>query len=136
MKFEKRLFWISIIIVELVLLYGWWRPQQNRVMRPKHRIAQVPPVPPVPAVARRPESKPTAIVTVPRRHWKATRTHALTTGVVNASLKSPEPTLTEPVVAPQSALSPLESFWCHISMMDSDCDCKAKGEERADSLMR
>jgi hypothetical protein len=133
-KFEKRLFWISIIIVELVLLYGWWRPHQNRFMRPKHRIAQVPPVPPV---AGRPESKPTAIVTVPRKHWRATRTHVPASGmpgVVNASLKSPEPTLTKPVVAPQSALSPLESFWCHISMMDSDCDCKGKGEERANNL--
>jgi hypothetical protein len=55
--------------------------------------------------------------------------------IVNAGLKSPEPISAKPLLVPQIPLSPLESFWCHISMMESTCDCKVKNDERAAHLL-
>jgi hypothetical protein len=38
----KRLFWVSIIIVELVLVYIAWRPVRDHFRRQSHRIAAAP----------------------------------------------------------------------------------------------
>jgi hypothetical protein len=130
---QKRLFWMSLIVVELVLLYIVWRPHRDRFIRSPHRIAIAPPVVP------RPESKPTAIVIVPRKPLKATRSNVPAPGrppIVNASLKSPEPIPAKSVPVPQTPLSPLESFWCHMAMMESNCDCKVRSNERANILVR
>src|SRR5215469_5724525 len=51
----KRLFWVSIIIVELVLVYVAWRPFRDHLRRQSHRIAS----PPRPQ--RRPENNPSTI---------------------------------------------------------------------------
>ena len=132
---EKRLFWISLIIVELALLYIVWRPYRDRFMRPSHRIALAPPV------VRRPEIKPTAVVIASRKPFKVTRSHVPAPGrppIVNASLKVPEPIPAVPVsvLAPQTPSSPSESFWCHIAMIGSICDCKVRSDEGANNLVR
>jgi len=46
----KRLFWVSIIIVELVLVYVAYRPVRDHIRRSAHRTASVP------RPARRPEA--------------------------------------------------------------------------------
>jgi len=128
----KRLFWISIIILELVLLYIVWKPSRGHQMRPSHRLALAPPA------ARRPESKPPAIVIESSKPTSLARSHAPKRGkpiVVNASLKAPNPIPPIPTPAPQTFLSPLESFWCRISMVESNCDCKNRGDERAGNLL-
>lgn len=132
---QKRLFWISIIIVELCLLYVVWRPYRDRFLRPSHRIAQVPPV------VRRPESKPTAAVIPSRKPWKVTHSHVPAPArplIVNASLKAPEPipALPPPVLVPQISTGPPGSFWCYMAMIGSDCACKGSRDERASNLGR
>jgi hypothetical protein len=118
---QKRLFWISIIIVELCLLYVVWRPYRDRFLRPTHRIALAPPV------VRRPDSKPTAAVVPSRKPLRATRSHApVRPPVVNASLKVPEPIPEVPVPAlvRQTSSGSTESFWCYLAMAGSNCGCK------------
>jgi hypothetical protein len=51
----KRLFWVSIIIVELVLVYVAWRPVRDHFRRQSHRIAAAP------RPQRRPENNPSTI---------------------------------------------------------------------------
>jgi hypothetical protein len=51
----KRLFWVSIIIVELVLVYVAWRPVRDHFRRQSHRIAAAP------RPQRRPENNPSSI---------------------------------------------------------------------------
>ena len=51
----KRLFWVSIIIVELVLVYVAWRPVRDHFRRQAHRIASTP------RPQRRPENNPPTI---------------------------------------------------------------------------
>jgi hypothetical protein len=123
----KRLFWISMIMVELVLLYVVWRPYRDRFMRPSHRSAIAPPV------VRQPETKPTAIVVASRRPFKATRSNLRAPGrapIVNASLKVPEPIPAVPVsvLVPQVPSSSSEGFWCYIATIGLNCDCKVKSD--------
>ncbi len=141
---EKRLFWISIIVVELVALYIVWRPYRDRFTRPSHRIAVTAPVarPPetkLPAVVRLPETKPPAIVIASRKPWKATRPDAPVTAkrlVVNASLKAPEPIPAAPALVPRTSVNSAESFWCDLATIGSPCDCKVKGDERANNVLQ
>jgi hypothetical protein len=126
----KRLFWFSIIIVELVLVYLLWRPYREHFTRASHRAA------PPPAVVQRAENKRSPIVIEPKP-LKITHSpvqHRRRSVVVNAALRSPEPIPAKPSV-PASILSPLDSFWCRISQMDSTCDCKNKNEEHAANLV-
>jgi hypothetical protein len=51
---------------------------------------------------------------------------------INASLISREP-IPVTKLAPKAPLSPLESFWCQMSTIDSNCNCKGT-EERAANL--
>ena len=130
---DKRLFWISIVIVEVVLLYVVWRPNRDRFMRPSHRIAVASPV------VRQPEAKPTAVVVAPRKPFKATRSNVPAHGkppIVNASLKAPEPIPAVRVLVPQTPSSPPESFWCHLEAIGSNCDCKFSGDERANNVLQ
>ena len=127
----KRLFWLSIIIVELVLVYLLWRPYRDRVMRASHRVA------PAAKVVQRAESKRSPIVIEPKP-LKITQSHVPARRkslVVNAGLKTPEPISAKPPLSAPSTLSPLDSFWCHISQVDSTCDCKGKNDERAANLV-
>jgi len=129
---DKRLFWISIVIVELVLLYVVWRPSRDRFMRPSHRIAVASPV------VRRPETKPTAVVIAPRKPFKVKRSNVPAPGrppIVNASLKVPEPIPAVPVSVPQTPSSRPESFWCYLETIGSNCDCKLRSDERANNLV-
>jgi hypothetical protein len=129
---DKRLFWISIVIVEVVLLYVVWRPNRDRFIRPSHRIAVAPPV------VRQPETKPTAVVIEPRKPFKVTRSHVPARGrapIVNASLKVPEPIPAVPALVPQNPSSRLESFWCHLETIGSNCDCRLRSDARADNLL-
>lgn len=123
----KRLFWISVIIVELVMVYVVWKPVRTRWRRPSHQVAMKVPV------ARQPEVKSPSIITESRKPiaghlHRPVRGHA---PIVNASLKAREPIAATPVPPPKTPLSPAESFWCHISMMDSNCDCKRSEEAGA-----
>jgi hypothetical protein len=133
---EKRLFWMSMIIVELVLLYiVGRRPYRERFMRPSHRIALAPPV------VQRPETKPTAVVIAPRKPFKVTRSIVPASErplIVNASLKVPEPISTVPVsvLVLQTPSSPPEGFWCYIETIGANCDCKLRSDERANNLMQ
>ena len=131
----KRLFWTSIIIVELVLVYVLWKPYREHFSKPSHRVAQV--AAPAPAVVRQPEVKAPPVVIASRKPWSGVRStwHAQKASpVVNAGLKSAMPITTKPA-APQHVLSPLESFWCQMSTVESKCDCKGKGEEQAANLV-
>jgi hypothetical protein len=131
----KRLFWTSIIIVELVLVYLLWKPYRDRI-KPVHRAAVAPA-----AVVRSPEVKAGAPIVVPsRKPWSGVQHPAYAAHrkppVINAALKSPEP-LTAKVV-PQSTplVAPVDSFWCRISAnVEAKCDCKDKGEEQASNLV-
>lgn len=131
----KRLFWISIIIVELVVFYVVWRPVRHRLARPSsHRAAVAPPV------VRRPENKPSAVVIGPRKPLKVAHAHVPTRKMgllVNAGLKSPEPVPAKPVPVPQASVGPLESFWCHLSLTEPQCDCKGKdrNDQQATNLV-
>jgi hypothetical protein len=127
---QKRLFWISIIIVELVLLYVVWGPFRNRFIRPSHRSAFPAPV------LRPPEAKPSAVVIPSGRPPKARRSNVTVRPlIVHASLKEPEPIPAVPVsVVPQTSLSPPGTFWCDLANITLNCDCRAKGDERANNL--
>jgi hypothetical protein len=128
----KRLFWISIIMVELVLGYVLWRPVRDR-LRPSHRSAVTP------AVVRQPEIAVSPAIILPPKPWSGVRSTGPSRKkppVINASLKTPEPIPAKPLVAPPP-VAPLESFWCHISMVQPDCECKAKdGDQTANLVTR
>jgi len=130
----KRLFWTSIIIVELVLVYLLWKPYRDRI-KPVHRASVSP------AVVRTPEIKPAAPVVVPsRKPWSGVQ-HAASAAhrkppVVNAALKSPEPITTTVVSQPPPLVAPVDSFWCRISAnVETKCDCKGNGDEQASNLV-
>lgn len=138
---DKRLFWISIVIVELVLLYVVWRPHRDRSLRPSHRIALAPRVMRQPELApAATELKPPAIVIGSRKPSKVTRPHVRAPQrpvTVNASLKEPEPLPAVPVsvLVPQAPLSPRGGFWCHLAMVGTTCDCEVRSGERANNLV-
>ena len=93
----KRLFWTSIIIVELALVYLLWKPYRDRT-KPVHRAAVAAPA----AIVRSPEVKAGAPIVVPsRKPWSGVQHPAYAAHrkppVINAALKSPEP-LTAKVV--------------------------------------
>lgn len=116
----KRLFWISIIIVELVAVYLLWRPYRDRYKATPHRAAVAPAITPTPratmppsgpsaearlwpppaarrSVAKTPESKAGATVAAHQKPPAAL--HAKPGArrpsvVVNAGLKTPEPIAT------------------------------------------
>jgi len=135
---DKRLFWISIIVVELVLLYIVWRPHRTRLAHPAYRAAVTAPAVKPPEPTKELETKPTAAVITPRRSWRAARSNvsglpkAL---VVKAGLKEPEP-VAAPASPPvtQKSSNPRDSFWCSLAMMEGNCDCKVS-EERASNLV-
>jgi hypothetical protein len=138
---DKRLFWISIVIVELVLLYVVWRPNRNHFLRPSHRIAVAPRVMRQPELTPAgPELKPPAIVIASRKPFKAMRSIVPTPPrppAVNASLKETEPLPAAPVAAlvPQAPLSPRGGFWCHLAMVGTTCDCEVRSDERANNVV-
>src|SRR5215468_4061829 len=131
----KRLFWTSIIIVELVLVYLLWKPYRDRI-KPVHRAAVAPA-----AVVHPPEVKAGAPIVVPsRKPWSGVQHSASAAHrnppVVNASLSAPEPITAKVVPQPQSDVAPVDSFWCRISAkVDTKCDCKGNGEEQASNLV-
>jgi hypothetical protein len=127
----QRLFWISIIIVELVLVYIAWLPARNRFRRPARRPALAS------RVGRQPESKASLVQVAPAKPLAArsgvpARKKQL---IVNASLKAPEPIAAKPAPTPKSATTAAESFWCHLSMVESRCDCNATNDQRASNLV-
>jgi hypothetical protein len=134
----KRLFWISIIIVELVFVYVLWRPVRDR-LTPSRRTAVTSPTPRSPESLRLPESKAAPIVLPPpklstapsSKPWAGAHPavqHRTRSVVINAGLK------TVIVVPPPSG--PMESFWCHISMAQPPCDCKAKDTNQTANLVQ
>lgn len=135
---DKRLFWISIIVVELVLLYIVWKPHGYRPRRPIHRAAVAAPAVKPPESVTEPETKPTAAVITPRKSWRAPRSKVsglIEPPVVKAALKEPEPVSAPgtPLVT-QKSPNPRDSFWCSLAMMEGNCDCKVS-EERASNLV-
>ena len=150
----KRLFWLSIIIVELVAVYLLWRPYRDRSIPVPHRVAVAPAVthpagsailpPPAPrsaAKASEPkpsEARPSSQVTAHRKPPAALRSRpAAKTVVVNAGLKTPEPiAIKAPApISPTTEVGTdsLASFWCRISMVEPKCDCQGLNAERANS---
>ena len=129
----KRLFWTSIIIVELVLVYLLWKPYRDRT-KPVHRAAVT-----APAVLRTPEIKASPIVVPSRKPWSGVQHSASAAHrrppVVNAALKTPEAITAKAAPPAPSLASPLESFWCRISTVETKCDCKKDGEEQASNLV-
>ena len=132
----KRLFWTSIIIVELVLVYLLWKPYRERI-KPVHRAALAPA-----AVVHTPEVKAPAPIVVPsRKPWSGVQ-HSVASGhlrkpaVVNAALKSPEPIPTKVTTPTPTLASPVDSFWCRISTnVEAKCDCNGDGQEQASNLV-
>jgi hypothetical protein len=131
----KRLFWTSIIIVELVLVYLLWKPYRERV-KPVHRAALAPA-----AVVHTPEVKAAAPIVVPsRKPWSGVQ-HSVAAAhrkppVVNAALKAPEPIPTKVTTQTPTLVTPMDSFWCRISTnVEAKCDCKSNGEEQASNLV-
>ncbi len=179
----KHLFWLSIIILELVLVYLLWKPYHDRFLRPVHRAAvtrpadrrpttrppsapkalpqikslpetstaaearphppagttperKAPAVAAVPAAPSKPNpspAQPKALAAAPAAHSKPSPFHVRVqqkAPVVNAGLKSREPLPAKAALVSPSSASPLDSFWCRISMIESPCDCKLKADER------
>src|SRR5262249_1804427 len=120
----KRLFWTSIIIVELVLVYLLWKPYRDRV-KPVHRAAVAPA-----GVVLAPDHKaPAPIFFPPRRPWGGVHPPPSAVPrnppVVNAALKSPDPVTAKVVPQPLPLVAPVDSFWCRISAnVETKCDCK------------
>ena len=131
----KRLFWTSIIIVELVLVYLLWKPYRDRV-KPVHRAAVAPA-----AVVHSPETKAGAPIVIPsRKPWSGVQHSASAAHrkppVVNAALTSPEPVTAKVAPQPSPLVAPVDSFWCRISAnVETKCDCKGNGEEQANNLV-
>src|SRR5258705_7845152 len=132
----KRLFWTSIIIIELVLVYLLWKPYRDRT-KPVHRASVTAPA----AVVRLPDVKAAAPIVVPsRKPWSGVQHSASAAHrkppVVNAALKSPEPLTAKVVPQPTPTVAPVDSFWCRISAnVEAKCDCKDKGQEQASNLV-
>ena len=131
----KRLFWTSIIIVELAFVYLLWKPYRDRT-KPVHRAAVA-----APAIVRSPEVKAGAPIVVPsRKPWSGVQHPAYAAHrkppVINAALKSPEPLTAKVVPQTTPAVAPVDSFWCRISAnVEAKCDCKDKGQEQASNLV-
>jgi hypothetical protein len=53
---------------------------------------------------------------------------------VNASLTNRLPIPEKKLATPTAPLSPLESFWCQMSTIDSNCNCKGNDERAANSI--
>ena len=171
----KRLFWASIIVVELVLVYVLWRPGRQHFARPAHRAAPAPALAhepeavtatsPAPAPASASESreaktargplpevaKPNApsarasapagknpLIAMARRKPSpiphVTPPTRSKPPAVNASLISRVPVPVKKLAQPP--LSPLESFWCQMSTIDSNCNCKGNDERAANLPLR
>ena len=169
----KRLFWASIIVVELVLVYVLWRPGRQHFARPTHRTAAAPAVTnppieetatnraPVPLSAPKANEAKTARGPATATAGSKTAPHRSATSAaknpqvamaphkpspippvppptrskppaVNASLISREPVAVKKLTPPP--LSPLDSFWCQMSTIDSNCNCKGN-EERAANMV-
>lgn len=129
----KRLFWISLIIVELVLVYVLWRPHRSHPMRTAHRPASVPAAVPKPQV-KSPEVVASAIPAAAAKPTAAIHEHRSwrkRPPVVNAALTAREPLAPKASLAPTTPLSPMESFWCRLSTVESQCDCKGNIQEQA-----
>jgi len=126
----KRLFWISIIIVELAVVYFLWRPYRNHFVKPSRRIAVAHPA------VRRPEVPTSPVIPPPSKPLAAVRstvpTHRMRRLIVNTALKTPEPVPPKP--AAESPLTSFESFWCNISRMESNCDCKENANQSSSLL--
>jgi hypothetical protein len=132
-----RLFWISIIIVELVFAYIVWRPYRDRVKKSSHRAAVIPRPVPQPEI-KAPETKPFPVIVATAKPPAGVRPHATQhklSPVVNASLKSPEPIPSRPTPAPKVVSGPVENFWCHLSSVETTCDCKLKNDEHTANLV-
>jgi hypothetical protein len=186
----KHLFWLSIIILELVLVYLLWKPYHDRFLRPTHRAAvtrpadrrpatrtpapqthpetsglpetkslpgskALPGTKSVPETRTSAETKPPALAAKPAApakpnlapspaqpkalaaapaHPKPSPFHVRVqkrAPVVNAGLKTREPLSPKPALALSPSATPLDSFWCRISMIESTCDCKLKADERS-----
>lgn len=131
----KRLFWTSIIIVELVLVYLLWKPYRERI-KPVHRATVAPA-----AVVHPPDVKAAAPIVVPsRKPWSGVQHSASAAHrkapVENAALRSPEPLTAKVVPQPTPTVAPVDSFWCRISAnVEAKCDCKDKGQEQASNLV-
>ena len=178
----KRLFWASIIVVELVLVYLLWKPTQERFGKQAHRTPSAPAVvqqaeneatssapskppvvaeapksknaplppmrPPVSSSAHGPAQPATSAKAAPHPASPATKSsviamvphkpspiqHAAPPAqrkppAINAGLISREPIAVKKL-SPQT-LSPLESFWCQMSTIDSNCNCKGNQEHAA-----
>ena len=174
----KRLFWIAIIIVELVFVYVLWRPVRNH-LKPSRRAVVTHPAVTKPEVrqpeVRQPETRQSE-VRQPQPRQPETRQpvqqHAQLQGpplphfesksppvrmapqkpsgaiarsatparkrvVINAGLKTPEPIVAKPTVVSPPPAGPLDSFWCRISRVETNCDCKAKdGDQTANLVMK
>jgi hypothetical protein len=128
----KRLFWISIIILELVVVYLLWKPYRNRFVRPTHRIAMAP------RTVRPPEIKTPPVLPSAIKPVAGVRSHGASHNmrhlIVNTALKTPEPLPPKPVLA--TPLTAFESFWCNISRVESHCDCQDKDVEQSSNLLR
>src|SRR5215471_8111248 len=125
-----RLFWISIIMVELVFAYIVWRPYRDRVIKSSHRAAATARA--VQPEVKAPEVKPFTATVVPDKPSAGTRPHATQRRapfVVNASLKGPEPLPAKPTPVPKTVSGPADSFWCHLSAVEATCDCKVNNDQ-------
>jgi len=166
----KRLFWASIIVVELVLVYVMWKPGREHFARPAHRTAPGPtlthepeaaaatspaPVPPAASESREPKAGrgPVALVAKPKAPSARASAPAAKNPLIALAPRKPSPIphVTPPVrskppavnasllsrVPPpvkklaQPPLSPVESFWCQMSTIDSNCNCKGNDERAA-----
>lgn len=173
----KRLFWASIIVVELVVIYLLWRPRQAQFAQSSHkttaaRSAMLPPEKesasgpaaeaaeakesaaprlPEPKTTPAPAAKPPVAKSVPSPAVRAPIAKGSTVAMlprkpspiphpqprvqrrapaINASLLSRLPVPEKKLAPPPAPLSPVESFWCQMSTIDSNCNCKG-AEERA-----
>ena len=134
---RMRLFWISIIIVELVFAYIVWRPYRDRVKKSSHRAAAIPHVV-QPPEAKGPEVKPFTATVVPSKPSAGTRSHPTqhrASLVVNASLNAPEPIPAKPTPAAKAVSGPADSFWCHLSAVEATCDCKVNNDQPTANLV-
>lgn len=178
-----KLFWIAIIIVEVVFVYVLWKPirahwrpsprgalthqavrkpdvrqseiRQPEVRQPETRRSETPGLLRPEAHLSQPQRqqratvpsseiatvrKPSApVATIARKPSAAITNPAVSERkrvVINAGLKTPDepvPAKPTPVATPPSG--PLYSFWCHISHVDTTCDCKGKESDQTANLV-
>ena len=126
----KRLFWASIIVVELVLVYVLWRPGRQHFARPVHRNA------PTPVLTHEPEAA-TATSPAPAPPSAAESKEPKTPRGPVAKVAKPKAPSTSASAPPaKNPLSPVESFWCQMSTIDSNCNCKGADERAANAPMQ